>query len=1078
MLEAFKDFHKKPDYQNQYITHINRQPSHSPWGAYESEIQAKLQLPSNYRLSLDGEWKFFYTSSPDNLPEGFADRNVDLSRWGKISVPGNWELQGYGKPVYVNTLYPFKDGVKENYLLEISNKKQFDIYSKYNPPYVPEENACGIYRRSFTIPSSFDGRRIFIYFNGVESAYYLWVNGQPVGYSQDSKIPSEFEITDYLVQGENIITLVVLRFCDGTWLEDQDYFHLSGIFRSVEIVAKPPIHIQDFKVDAELNNREGVLKARCFVNRSEGFADYRVKICLYSPDGDLVAQSEKPIDISTPILGMGLSRGFKGMRRISGSAGFELKSDDVLPWSFDKPHLYTVVLILLDSDGNETDFESCRIGFRKICIDNNVIKLNGKRIVFRGVNRHEFAWPTGRTVSREHMIKEIKLMKQLNFNAVRTSHYPNDSMWYDLCDEYGLLVVCEANLETHGIAGSITNNPEWAEAMLERARRMVLTHKNHPCIVSWSLGNESGYGPGHAAMANWIREYDSTRLVQYESNDPELIASDIKCSMYPPMHLLESMIADNKDRRPIVLVEYAYQIANSTGNYEQFNRLAEKYEIFQGGFVWDWQDKCLPAVNENGETFFGFGGDWNEDIIDWVCPEFMCANGVVLADLTPKPCLWEIKQGHAPVIVERVHKKNNYFLLKNRTHALSFDSMLIDYEIAVNGEKIFGKSITMDEYAGLYTEKALMQLYGNSEGGLYASPIELSDNELLFALDLSAASSFSHEVYLNIKVKTAVDFPWADKGHELATFQFELKGRAPIAFKSSSGKALKLDRTGDIVTVSGSDFNAHFDCAQNLLCGYEKNGKQYLLNSGAENFIRGRTGLHLGEKWWGEANELWDRFLPGKLIRKPCDAIYGFMDSSDIARVIFTNEISVDKAVIYSRLSYGIYSDGSIKVDATLDIDSAFVHVPRVGLGFVAAEGFNELCWYGRGPHESYCDRKLAANVGKYNSTVESTHFPFVPVSHNGSHCDTRWFTLENKNMGKIMFSGAPFSFDVHHNTVEDYWNARHEHELLRRKEVYIYLDGAMAGIGGDMAWSTELHDKHKVHAGGYHFEVVISFPS
>ena len=1077
MLEAFKDFHKKPDYQNQYITQINRQPSHFPWGAYECSAQAKLRQRSKHLLSLDGEWNFFYASSPDNLPESFAERNADISGWGKILVPGNWELQGYGKPVYVNTLYPFKDGVKENYLLEISKKKQYDIYSKYNPPFVPEKNSCGIYRRCFTLPSSFDGRSVFVCFNGVESAYYLWVNGQPVGYSQDSKLPSEFEITEYLTPGENIIALVVLRFCDGTWMEDQDYFHLSGIFRSVELIAKPSIRIQDFKVDAEPDNRKGVIRARCFINRSESFADYRVKFCLYSPDGDQLAQLEKPIAVSSPIFGMGSGRGFKGMRQISGSAGFELQINDALPWSFDKPQLYTVVFVLLDSNRNETDFESCRIGFRKICIENNVIQLNGKRIVFRGINRHEFAWPTGRTVSWEHMVMEIKLMKQLNFNAVRTSHYPNDPMWYDLCDEYGLLVVCEANLETHGIAGSITNNPEWAEAMLERARRMVLTHKNHPCIVSWSLGNESGYGPGHAAMANWIREYDSTRLVQYENNDPSLIASDIKCTMYPPMLLLESMIADNRDRRPIVLVEYAYQIANSTGNYEKFNSLAEKYEIFQGGFVWDWQDKCLPAVDKNGMTFFGYGGDWDEEIIDWVCPEFMCANGVVLADLRIKPCAWEIKQGQAPVIVERI-QKSNYFLLKNRTHALDFDVLSLDYEIVASGEKIIEESIPLSKYEKLNTEEAWIRLNGNTDGGLYVSPIELSHDDLLFTLDLSAASSISHEVYLNIKVKTDVDFPWADKGHELATYQFELKGRASISAKSKSGKSLYLNRVADIITVSGVDFKAHFDCAQNLLCGYEKNGKSYLLKGGNENFIRGRTGLHLERKWWGESNELWSSFLPGRLNRKPCDAIYRFLESTEVAQIIFTNAISGDKAAIYSQVSYTIYSDGDIEVNSTVDIDSAFVHVPRIGLGFIAAEGFDKLSWYGRGPRESYCDRKLVALVGKFTSTVESTHFPFVPVSHNGSHADTRWFTLENKNDGKIMFSGAQFSFNVHHNTVEDYWNASHEHELIRRKEVYINVDGAMAGIGGDMAWSTELADKHKVHAGEHHFKFIISFQS
>ena len=1054
MLEIFREFRKKPDYENQYITQINREPSHFPWGAYENENQARLGEQSKYILSLDGEWSFLLVDSPKNLPPGFYKPDTDISEWGKIKVPGNWELQGYDKPVYVNTLYPFKkDAEGQRYLLEISQKDDYDIYKKYNPPYVPEENACGIYRRTFVLPESFDGRRIFINFKGVESAYYLWINGHPVGYSQDSKLPSEFDITDYLVPGENLITVLVLRFCDGTWLEDQDYFHLSGIYRSVALIAKPELRIQDFKVDAEPDGRDGgIVRARCFVNRTKGFADSQIKLSLYDRDGKLLAESTRPVDTTTPIYGMGSGWRYKGMRPISESAFFEIKVDNVLPWSFDKPNLYRAVFTLIDGNGRETDFEACNVGFRKISIENNVIKLNGKRVVFRGVNRHEHYWLTGRTVTKEHMTEEIKLMKKLNFNAVRTSHYPDDPVWYDLCDEYGLMVVCETNLETHGVAGNITNNPEWAEAMLERARRMVLTHKNHPSIVSWSLGNESGYGPGHAAMANWIREYDNTRLVQYENNDPGPIASDIKCTMYPPMELLEYMIADNNDRRPIVLIEYAYQITNSSGSFELFNYLAEKYEIFQGGFVWDWQDKCLPAVNDKGETFFGFGGDWGEDITDWVCPCYMCANGVVLADLTPKPSALELKQGQAPIIIEAVDKDKGEFVIKNRTHDIGFDELSLDYEILVYGKKV-------------------------GEGKISLQSSRISDGDIVFNVDLSPVQDETHEVYVNFSIKTAVDYPWADKGHEIAMYQFEIKGPAPVIPRLySDGEELSIESNDNLLTVKGKDFKVTFDCNDNCIVSYEKNGKKYMLKGGMENFSRGRSGLHLESKWWGEANELWSSFEPGKLNRQPLEMDYGISAKDGSANIVFTNKISGDKGDIYSKISYRVYKDGGIQVNATIDIDSNFVHVPRVGIGFVAPKGFENLHWYGRGPGESYCDRKLSAPVGEYSSTVEDTHFPFVPVSHNGSHADTRWFTLRDKDGRSITFTGSLFTFDVHHNTVEDYWKTDHEHELIRREEVYINIDGAMAGIGGNMAWSTQLDDKDKVFAGKHCFEFYISF--
>ncbi|HHY83492.1 MAG TPA: DUF4981 domain-containing protein [Clostridiales bacterium] len=1053
MMNLLREFHKKPDYQNQYITQINREPAHYPWGAYESTERARSEGKSKYILSLDGEWDFMLLDNISQLPDGFNKPDADLSNWGRIKVPGNWELQGYGKPVYTNVLYPFKDAPGEKYLLNISKNKNHDICHRYNPPYVPEENACGVYRRTFILPDSFDGKCIFVNFKGVESAYYLWINGHPVGYSQDSKLPSEFEITEYLIPGENLITLAVLRFCDGTWLEDQDYFHLSGIFRSVSLIAKPKLRIQDFKVDAEPDGKgSGMLNARCFVNRTEGFADSRIKLSLYDPEGRLIVETIKPVDTNSPIYGMGTGWHYRRMRPISESAFFELNIKDILPWSFDKPNLYRAVFTLIDGDGAEQDFEACNVGFRKISIENNVIKLNGKRVVFRGTNRHEHYWLTGRAVSKEHMIEEIKLMKRLNFNAVRTSHYPDDPIWYDLCDKYGLMVVCETNLETHGIGGNITNSPEWAEAMLERARRMVLTHKNHPSIVSWSLGNESGYGPGHAAMANWIREYDGTRLVQYENNDPGLIASDIKCTMYPNMEILHDMIADNNDRRPIVMIEYAYQITNSSGCFEMFNYLAEKYEIFQGGFVWDWQDKCLPAVNEKGETFAGFGGDWDEEITDWQVPYYMCANGVVLSDLTPKPSALELKQGQAPFIVKADRQKYNCFVLKNRTHDIGFDEITLDYEILVYGKCVENGSIKLPSDAN-------------------------PDEDYLFEVDLSPVEGETNEVYINFSIRTAVDYPWADKGHEIANYQFELKGPAPAMPKGNvPGKPLSVIKDENLLTVKGGDFEVIFDCRDNVLIGYERNEKKYLSNGGKENFSRGRTGLHMEAKWWGEANELWSCLMPGRLERVPLDVDYGISYKDGNAFVSFTNKIIGDKGCIYSRITYTVYKDGDIQVNAQFDIDSKYIHVPRVGLTFEAPKGFEILRWYGRGPGESYCDRKLSAPVGEYATTVEQTHFPFVPVSHNGSHADTRWFVLEDENGSSITFAGSLFTFDVHHNSVEDYWNARHDHELIRREEIFINIDGAMAGIGGNMAWSTELDDRHKVFAGRYMFEFTMSF--
>jgi len=725
------------------------------------------------------------------------------------------------------------------------------------------------------------------------------------------------------------------------------------------------------------------------------------------------------------------------IRKVPQGANFAIKLDDFTVWCCDKPVLYTAVFTLIDPNGKDVDFESVRLGFRTIEIKNNIILLNGERVIFRGVNRHEWAWPTGRTVTREHMIKEITRLKELNFNSVRTSHYPNDPIWYDLCDEYGILVVCEANLETHGVAGRITNDPEWAEAMLERARRMVLTHKNHPCIVSWSLGNESGYGPNHAAMANWIRQYDPTRLVQYENCDPGQIASDIKCTMYPPVDSILDMIADNNDRRPIVLVEYAYQIANATGGMDQFWGLAEKYPLFQGGFVWDWQDKCLPAGDDG---FFGYGGDWDEDLVDWEMPPYMVANGVVLPDLTPKPCAWEIKQAQAPIIIEET---KDGFVLKNRYNSFSTDAVACEAVVIADGVEIQRFPVILPTVAP-----------GEDAG---------------FFVDVPKTKG---EMYINLYIQTAFEQPLLPKGHPVAVYQFKLQNATPALKLHPTNGKITVNETASEITVSGSDFKVIFDTNACLIQSFEKGGINFL-SGGKENIARARSGILLeGDIWWGAAYYVWRHILPGSFTRETVNTSLSTADNHAVVTLV--SKMTGEKGDIITQTTYTVHSNGEIAVDVTMDIAKDYVHVPRVGMNFTVAKGFDNLKWYGRGQGESYCDRVLATPVGIYESTVEATHFPFIPPSHNGSHTDTNWLELSDKTGNKLKVTGADFSFTAHHNTTEEYWNARHEHDLVRHEEIYLDIDGYQAGIGGDMAWSSEINKKHLIPAGTHRFGFVL----
>ena len=1152
----FKGFHIKDDWQNQSVTAINREPAHMQWGAYKNEIDRYYGGDSVAIFNLDGVWQFALADTVGDVPDGFFEADFD-GEFGEINVPGCWELQGYDKPVYVNTLYPFVLGVDAPYLTKVRSGgsgsgngsggddasgggsgtseggAERDAHEEYTPPFVPEkQNHVGLYRRSFSFPAQFEHARrdVFLRCDGVEGAYYLWVNGHPVGYSQDSKLPSEFEISQYLNdddESENLIAMAVLRFSDGTWLEDQDYFHISGIFRSVNILAKPKRRIVDIQVDAKPiyynygtygagafgsifeNEYDGMsisspgstvvagahpfvtgrIAARVSVNRFENYGDYRVKMIIYGPSGEQVAWREAKIDTMSRITSKWRFPDNQ-YKKLPQTAWFDFLVKDISEWSCDEPILYTAVVELYaPGEIKPCDCESVRLGFREIKIENNVIKLNGRRFVFRGANRHDWAWPTGRTVSTEHMIAEIRLMKELNFNAVRTCHYPDDPRWYDLCDEYGIVVVCEANVETHGVSANITHDPEWSSAMLERARRMVCIHKNHPSIVSWSLGNESGFGPNHAAMANWIREYDPTRLVQYENCDPGSIGSDIKCSMYPPIEAIMQMIADNEDRRPIVLVEYAYQIANSGGGLEQFNYLVENFEIFQGGFMWDWQDKCLPAKTEGGAVYYGYGGDWGEEIVDWECPEYMVANGAVLPDLTPKPCARELKQAQAPVIIEK-GRGDSVYIFKNRFHSLSSLSMRCEATTSVEGVVIGCEDVELPNVAAGRDGKFIYKPgeYQTSSQKMTTWQGEIQDkgqmpqlgpepeSEQLQELEQAShkpfhGTSYKPETYVTFSV-FSTDNGRLQREHAIASYQFCLRGRKATFQAPVAAGTIKTESAGNTLIARGDSFEIAFDLESGLISRYERGGALYF-SGGAENVSRARCGMHLERKWWGLVNDIWDAAKPGALTRECIGAAHSA--GGDWVQIYVHSILKGAPGDILTQTIYNISGDGSIKVDVEMDIDSGFVHVPRTGIGFIVEEGFEDLTWYGRGPGESYPDRKLAALVGRYSSTVEGTHFPFVPPSHNGTHVDTRWLALGDENGREIKIDGTGFAFDVHHNTVEEYWNARHEHELIRHKESYLYLDGCHAGIGGDMAWSTEINEKHLVPAGLYRYGFVIS---
>ncbi len=1046
-MNNYRNFHIKHDWENKDVTAINREESHSSWGAYASFDEAVScdRNISKWSSCLDGVWKFDYCDSPESVGEFWMD-DFDRCHWSDITVPGNWEVQGFGKPIYTNVSMPWNHGVHEKQVLFPHADSNWGLP---NPPYIPDENPTGCYHRSFDIPADWLEREVFIHFKGVETAYYLWINGKEVGYSQDSKLPSEFNITPYIREGKNTVSLQIMRFAESTYLEDQDYWYLSGIYRSVYLYAKPKTRIVDWKIDAvpDMHNSCGYVSADVTVNRFDGLADYKVKLDILDMEGKLLASGESFVNDNADYR--------SDWRPTANTARIRLTVSDIKQWTPETPALYKAVMTLIAPNGEDADFESCRIGFKKVEISNGIIYLNGKRLIVRGVNRHEHEARGGRTVSIEHMIEEIKTMKRLNINSVRTCHYPDDPVWYDLCDEWGILLICECNIETHAVQGALSHNPAWGTNFLERAIRMVLTHKNHASVYSWSLGNESGTGANHAAMAGWIREYDKTRLCQYEAGGPGKNISDIRGNMYATQNSILSMLTDPYDTRPIVLVEFLYQIRNAGGGMSKFRELVERYQRFQGGYIWDWQDKSLIGKTEDGREFYAYGGDFGEEITDGT--PFMTNNGIVLPDLTVKPAGLEAKQVFCPIFFENIDHDNPWvldsgygkYILKNRNLVTDTDPYRVEYTVRENGY-----IIKTGEYPLPYLKA------GESREVRFEEPIDRKPN-------------CEYTVEFSVKLKNATEY--APEGYELGCFRFELESGAyePVVKEIPQGN-ISLTEDEKAICVTGESFTVLMSKEHGLICSYEKKGREYIAIGAKECFTRPYCGV-TAQPYWGRY-QLWNR-VDEKNTQAQVKSVRAEYIGRSRVLIEAIREVSFKdtphKAIV--SVSYVINCMGDISVSADFDIPTMLGDIPRVGLELVIPEGFEDLEYFAYGPTENYCDRKEAAKPGVFESTVEGEHFPFNPPSENGGHEEARWLLLRNGESSLKISAKIPFHFDVHHNSIADYKAAGHEHELIRRKESYLHIDCAHAGIGSDMGWSTMLVKEDRVSAGKYSLQFDIT---
>lgn len=1047
--------HLRNDWENQSIVHRNREPMHVPLGAYANEQEAAAcnRRSSSYVKVLDGEWEFKLADSPEQVPEGFYAEYFESTDWGRITVPGSWELQGYDCPIYTVQIYPFSiDNPDENYMVE-PGRNAGDLASRglnynLNPPYVPSHNPTGCYRTTFTVPDDWEEREIFLNFEGVESAFYVWVNGERVGYSQDSKLPAEFNVTDFVRAGGNSLAVQVMRWSDGVYLEDQDYWFLSGIHRSVTIYSKPRTHIRDFKVMTLLDDcyEDARLVAYCHVNRSAYFANYRVKVKLLDDQGRIVLTSEEAeISYQTPMSHR------DQFPPIYGAALVDLKVENPSKWTAENPKLYTLVFILVDPDGNATDFESCKAGFRQVEISKEgVLLLNGKRLIVRGVNRHEHHPDTGRTMTEEGMRREILLMKHLNFNAVRTSHYPNDSRWYDLCDELGIYVMDEANVETHGVQAMLTRDPEWAQAFLDRGMRMVLRDKNHPSIILWSLGNESGEGENHAAMAGWIRYYDPSRPVIYGEGGPSSLISDVTDIRYRGVLHMDEVLVSQKEPCPVLATEYAYARSNSGGNFQKYWDLVEKYERFQGGFIWDWCDKAITKLTEDNIKYWAYGGDFGESIVDTV--PAMCLNGVVLPDLTPKPGALEIKKVQAPIMIQSVDVIKGKFKICNRYLESDLNHLTLEWQVTEEGIEI-------------------------NQGSMKLPQVPAGEDRILEIPYSPIIGKPGKEYHVNLFCVLNKETAWADKGHEIFREQFEI----PLwvqhrEFPSGKYNKVILNTFDSYFEVVGDDFRLSFDRGEGIITSYRVGERQLIQSGASESYFRAPTGIDeaMGGGFsvavdWREAGL--DRLSRSVKSVEACQ-----LSDNRVMIEVDTSLFAPDKEDgFFSRMRYTINGDRSIQIQNRVSAGRNLPPLPRIGAVIQLPGEFENLKWFGRGPHESYADRKSSAFAGYYESTVAAQHFAYVIPTECGGKEDVRWLTLtDDEGYGIAVEGDKLFHFSVHHNSVEDYAKATHTIDLVPRKDIYLNIDHIHSGLGGDDGWSKNVHKEYQVEPGLYEYSFVL----
>ncbi|RED61721.1 glycoside hydrolase family 2 TIM barrel-domain containing protein [Cohnella lupini] len=1012
---GYPEWNNNPD-----IYQLNRMDAHATLmthGTLEEALKGDRKASDHY-YSLNGTWKFSFAENPDKRIRNFYAQGFDVSGWGNIQVPAHWQLQGYDYPQYTNIRYPWIDS------------------ESLKPPFAPTKyNPVGSYVRTFEIPRNWNGQPVFISFQGVESAFYVWLNGELVGYSEDTFTPAEFDLTPYLAEGENKLAVEVYRWCDASWLEDQDFWRMSGIFRDVYLFTAPDTHIYDFFVRTDLDDRleNAELKLDATVVNYYGINAGFMHIVaeLYDAEGRQVL--DKPLQIE-------VDGGSEEKIAAQGSTSVA----NPLKWSAERPDLYTLVLRLENAAGEAVQFVSCKVGFRKFEIKDGLMRINGERIEFKGVNRHEFSCDTGRALGEEDMIRDVILMKSYNINSVRTSHYPNNPRWYELCDEYGLYVIDETNLETHGaweyhqqeegdaVPGS---KPEWRDNVIDRCNSMLQRDKNHPSVIIWSLGNESFGGDNFVHMHDYLREKDPSRVVHYEGVfqwRKSEAASDMESQMYTKPHEIEAYaLRKPTPAKPFILCEYSHAMGNSSGNLSKYTDLFEKYPILQGGFIWDWVDQAIRVNNEDGTSHMAYGGDFGESPHDGN----FCGNGIIFADRTVSPKLYEVKKCYQNVKIKAESLADGQFAVTNRNLFTDLNVYDFKWHIANNGIPVNEGRLNVQVAPG---QSSIMDL-----SGAYPSEAVAGD-----------------EFVLTISALLKQDTLWAETGHEVAYDQFVLPipVSASVVAKPEYPALQALSEAGSW-TAQGEGFSAGFDTATGNLVSYRIDGTELLAQPLAPNFWRAYTDNDRGNQHqvrcaiWREAG------LNRKLVK--LEAAAGNSSAEVVA------EYTLPTVPVSScKIVYSIRGNGEIGVRLELQPGEGLPEIPEIGMILEMPSNFDAIAWYGKGPHENYWDRSTGARLGLHAGKVGEQVAPYLRPQETGNKTEVRHASVTNEAGVGLRIAGAPvFELNVTPYTPHELEKYDHQHLLPEPDKTVVRINYKQMGVGGDDSWGARAHPEFTLFA-------------